>query len=246
MRASAGSWRTGSCTCCGSGWDRGSNCRPWRTRGNWETCWPPPSTRLEQERLFALARDWLEEERRRTPFEVLACELEQEIGVEGVAVQTRIDRIDRLPDGSEVIIDYKTGKAGVKDWLGERPDDPQLPLYAASREGKVAAIGFAVLRRGREFGYRGLARDEGILPATPAFTATHPARQPAGGAPAWDDLLAGWRETLAGLARGFRDGDARVAPKTAQTCRYCEQHALCRIYEQAAGGITVGGDDEDG
>lgn len=208
--------------------------------------WTARFTGLEKERLLSLARDWLEQELRRAPFEVIACELEQELAVEGVAVRTRIDRIDRLPDGSEVIIDYKTGRAGISDWLGERPDDPQLPLYAVHRKAPVAAIAFALLRRGRDSGYRGLARDEGILPDTPAFADSRQGRQPAAAdaAPDWDDLLAGWRQTLAGLARDYRDGDARVAPKTAQTCRYCEQHALCRIYEQAAGGITIAGEDD--
>jgi len=210
----------------------------------WTACF----TGLEKERLLTLARVWLEQEQRRTPFEVIGCELDQEIAVEGVAVRTRIDRIDRLPDGSEVIIDYKTGQAGVNDWLGERPDDPQLPLYAVTRDAEVVAIGFAVLKRGPDFGYRGLARDAGILPDTPAFADSRQARQlaTADAVPAWTDLLQGWRDTLGGLARRFRDGDARVDPKTPQTCRYCEQHTLCRIYEQTLGGITIGSDEEDG
>jgi len=209
--------------------------------------WTARFTGLEKERLLALARAWLEQELRRTPFEVIACELDQEIALEGVAVRTRIDRIDRLPDGSEIIIDYKTGRAGVNEWLGERPDDPQLPLYAATRDADIAAIGFAVLKRGPDFGYRGLARDEDVLPDTPAFADSRQAKQlaVADALPAWTALLSGWRDTLAGLAREIRAGDARVDPKTPQTCRYCEQHALCRIYEQAPGGITVGPDEED-
>lgn len=209
--------------------------------------WTARFTGLEKERLLILARDWLAQEQRRAPFEVIACELDQEITLEGVAVRTRIDRIDRLPGGSEVIIDYKTGRAGVSDWLGERPDDPQLPLYAVTRDADVAGIGFGVLKRGPEFGYRGLARDENVLPDTPAFADSRQARQLAGAdaLPAWTALLDGWRDTLDGLARRFRDGDARVAPKTPQTCRYCEQHALCRIYEQAIGGSTVGPDEAD-
>ena len=40
-----------------------------------------------------------------------------------------IDRVDRLADGARVLIDYKTGNAAA-DWRGERPDNPQLPIYA--------------------------------------------------------------------------------------------------------------------
>jgi len=41
----------------------------------------------------------------------------------------RIDRVDETA-GGELVIDYKTGRAATNDWLSERPDAPQLPLYA--------------------------------------------------------------------------------------------------------------------
>ena len=195
--------------------------------------WTDRFTALERARLQAVLLDWLDVERRRAPFRVLACEMERIVNIEQIEVQTRIDRIDSLPDGGEVIIDYKTGAAGTGDWLGERPDDPQLPLYAVTREADVAAVAFARLKRGPGFGYRGLARAAGILPDTPDFAATRLAGQLADGAEgaSWEVLLHGWRATLAKLAREFRQGDARVAPKRPDTCRYCDQHALCRIYD---------------
>jgi hypothetical protein len=33
------------------------------------------------------------------------------------------------------VIDYKTGEAKVAAWLGDRPDEPQLPMYALGRQG---------------------------------------------------------------------------------------------------------------
>jgi len=209
--------------------------------------WTDRFTALEQARLQGVLRDWLGEERRRAPFRVLACEMEQVVNIEQIEVQTRIDRIDTLPDGDEVIIDYKTGAAGTGDWLGERPDDPQLPLYAVTREADVAAVAFARLKRGKGFGYQGLARAAGILPDTPEFAATRVAGQLTDGveAASWEALLHGWRATLAGLAREFRQGDARVAPKRPDTCRYCDQHAFCRIYDMPSRieAIPDGGDD---
>jgi ATP-dependent helicase/nuclease subunit B len=208
--------------------------------------WTARFTALEKARLNGLLRDWLAEERRRAPFEVIACELEQDIVFEGLAVRTRLDRIDRLADGGEVIIDYKTGEASVNEWLGERPDDPQLPLYAVTREAQVAGVAFARLKRGRGFGYQGLARDAGILPGTEDFAATRIAAQVAGAGEvsSWEALLADWRATLARLARGFCEGDARVDPKSPQSCRYCDQHALCRIHETRAGArLEADGDD---
>jgi ATP-dependent helicase/nuclease subunit B len=210
--------------------------------------WTHRFTALEQARLQGILRDWLEQERRRSPFQVLGCEMEQSVSIEEIEIQTRVDRIDSLPDGGEVIIDYKTGAAGINDWLGERPDDPQLPLYAVARKADVAAIAFAGLKRGKDFGFHGLARAADILPDTPEFAATRVAEQIAGSgaSPSWEALLAGWRETLVRLAREFRAGDARVAPKKPDTCRYCDQHPLCRIYDaQSVIETMPDGDDDD-
>ncbi len=48
----------------------------------------------------------------------------------------RIDRIDEMPDGSLAVIDYKTSASvpSPSSWLGDRPSDPQLPLYALAVE----------------------------------------------------------------------------------------------------------------
>lgn len=205
--------------------------------------WTPRFTELEKSRLVNTLRDWLQQERQRAPFTVIAGEESRLVNIEGIEVNTRIDRVDRLPDGREVIIDYKTGAAGVKAWMGERPDDPQLPLYAVTRDAEVAAVAFGRLKRGREFGYQGLASEEGILPATGAFSDSRQARElisDTAPEPDWEDLLMNWRQVVTRLARDFLDGDARVDPKNAEACRYCDQHPLCRIHERPAGS-----DDDD-
>ncbi len=60
----------------------------------------------------------------------------QDVRVGPLRFQLRVDRVD-VVDEMQVLIDYKTGAAGTKDWLGERPDAPQVPLYAilAARAG---------------------------------------------------------------------------------------------------------------
>lgn len=45
---------------------------------------------------------------------VLASEIDGEMTVEGVTIKGRADRIDRLPDGSVAIVDYKTGRVPSK------------------------------------------------------------------------------------------------------------------------------------
>ena len=47
----------------------------------------------------------------------------------------------------------------------------------------------------------------------------------------WLGLKRAWRESLNGVAREFLDGHAAVSPKSANSCRYCQLWALCRIRE---------------
>ena len=182
--------------------------------------------RLEAARIGAVVQDWLQLEQQRPPFLVSELEHQHLVSLGGISVNTRIDRIDRLQDGREVIIDYKTGDPGIGAWLGERPDDPQLPLYAIAARGDIAAVVFARLKRGL-VAFIGLAQNQDLLPGV---TAVEDVR--GGTAADWHELLEAWRRALTQLARDFRQGDARVDPKKPDTCSWCDLHSLCRIYEQ--------------
>ena len=188
---------------------------------------------LEQQRLESLAEAWLDIEAARAPFEVRA-EHSGSHRVAGLDVTLRPDRLDRMDDGQLFLVDYKTGPSNPKDWFGERPDEPQLPVYAlavdAMGEGQVAGLAFAVLRAG-ELGYRGLGADDGLAPGVTEVgkSKLHGAREAAD----WQAHKALWRERLTRLARAFLEGDARVDPKVpGATCRYCGLQPLCRVHEQ--------------
>jgi len=91
---------------------------------------PPRYLELEQQRLTELVNEWLEYEAARIGFEVAATEVGRTIHLAGVTLDLRLDRIDRLIDGSLLVIDYKSGDVSPKSWELPRPDDVQLPLYA--------------------------------------------------------------------------------------------------------------------
>jgi ATP-dependent helicase/nuclease subunit B len=175
---------------------------------------------IERLRLARLAREWLDVERRRAPFEVIHIEKTQAVKVAGMAFSGRIDRMDRLAAGGHALIDYKTSRnPTANQWKPPRPDDPQLPLYAVAAQEEIAAVAFARFRAG-EMRYVGFSREKNAVPEVRA-------------AENWATLLQGWREEAEALGGAFASGAARVDPKRElATCRYCAMHALCRVYEK--------------
>jgi probable DNA repair protein len=180
---------------------------------------------IETQRLMRLLRTWLEQEKARAPFRVVAAEQKTTIKLGGLVVEGRMDRVDELDDGTRVILDYKSGKTNIKSWEGERPDEPQLPLYAVDMRQRqpVTAALFAQLRTG-DLGFNGLASRNGIAPRV----------KPVGDTEAeWQTQLDAWQTTLTRLAEAFRAGDARVDPKEfPRTCEHCGLQALCRVHER--------------
>lgn len=185
---------------------------------------------LERDRLVVLAREWLRFERGRGDFAVLATESKVAATFGGVTVNVKLDRVDRLAGGGCAVIDYKTGSASVSGWLGPRPDEPQVPMYALASGEDVVAVAFARVKVG-ENEFKGLARAENILPGATLVTKSR-ARQARGYAD-WAALRDGWQRELDALGRAFAAGEARLAPKHGeQTCARCDQALLCRVAER--------------
>jgi ATP-dependent helicase/nuclease subunit B len=191
-----------------------------------------PFAGLERKRLAKLAREWLEVERERLPFVVVAMEEKRKLAVAGLELNGRIDRMDKLERGGHALIDYKTGRPTPNEWLGERPDDPQLPLYALNAKEDIAAVAFAKLKTG-EMRYMGFSEGKDVIPEVKQ-------------AKDWDALVEGWKKELDALGSGFASGDARVDPKKLlATCRYCDLQPLCRVYERVNALTESDGDADD-
>ena len=176
---------------------------------------------LEKQRLQKLLFEWLDIEKSRSGFSIAGIEAASMVSVGGLQVQVRADRVDVLPDGREIILDYKTGQLKPRGWEGERPDEPQLPLYCATSDHPVAGAAFAMIRTG-ELRFRGLTAGDVSLPAL--------SKMPIDPALPFERQVLEWRLVLEHLAEDFRAGKAGVDPKPG-ACDNCGLRALCRIRE---------------
>ena len=182
---------------------------------------------LERTRLGELLHEWLQVERERDEFRVVAREEQAVVNVGGLVLSFRLDRVDSLARGGELLIDYKTGQSSIAMWMGERPEEPQLPLYQLARPVPPQAVAFAQVRRG-ECGLSGLSADIGVAEGI----ARLPSSRFANVFSDWPTLLAHWRATVVALAIRFRSGAAPVDPKKGSlTCRNCDLSTLCRVSE---------------
>jgi len=188
---------------------------------------------LEGRRLAGLLCRWLDlEAERPDDFSVEAREEDRELSLGELHLRLRLDRIDRLTDGSRLIIDYKTGRPdALKAWFEDPPRRPQLPLYALA-DADASGIAYAFLRPDA-LAWRGIA-EHPLLEGIEAAADHGPAAAEDDPAPAsLQQLREGWRSSLTALAGDYVAGVNDVAPEPG-ACRYCARHALCRIADADA------------
>lgn len=188
------------------------------------TDWEQAYVDLQRARLAGLLNPWLDLELDREPFTVRFSEEEsRDVNIGPLRLNLRVDRVDMTEEG-DVIIDYKTGGAKSAQWQSERPDEPQLPLYAvlsnaAQPETPLADIAFAQIRAGKEMAFESFTRK------ITANKETSKRRDIS-----LEDQLIEWRRILEDIATAFHRGDSQVDPKNyPTTCTHCAQRILCRL-----------------
>lgn len=191
----------------------------------------PRMVELEKSRLAELLSQWLDVEKQRTAFRVVATESASSVSIAGQTLQVRIDRVDQLADGSLAIIDYKSGVCSTRQWQGERLDEPQLPLYCVTfstqpPEGEINTLTFAEVNIDRQ-GFVGISSHPDIGPGitTPETTRNWEMQED------WVEIKSQWQRSLEALMNEFIEGHANVDPKQAGSCQYCHLQTLCRIHD---------------
>jgi ATP-dependent helicase/DNAse subunit B len=220
---------------------------------------PAPYIDLEETRLVRLVTEWLKYESTRVPFTVEETEAVRTVTISGLNMNLRLDRVDRLMDGSPLVIDYKTGIVDPKSWDLPRPDDLQLPLY------KV--FGLEPMQPSLFDSYGGPASG-GLVFAKVRTGDTFFAGRVADATKTIDSGLTGksalvrrkltgldesnWKEYIEGLAEEFANGRAVVDPRDyPKTCERCGLQSVCRVQEpenraRIEEEENVGEDDDEG
>jgi len=157
----------------------------------------------ETRRLRRLLHMLVERDRERGSFHIVELERNHAIEVAGIRLDVRLDRVDEMPDGSKLVIDYKSGAHfSLARCHGERPTKLQLPLYAAFGEADGIALYWLHAEQVRvdatgnvDFGglIEGRYRREYLLDDA-----------------AWRAQIEQWGEIVEGLISEFLQGDCRI------------------------------------
>ncbi len=176
----------------------------------------PLVQQVERERLQQLVETCIDWERKRPPFTVKEVEQAHTIQLADLTFNIRVDRIDKV-GSKDWIIDYKTTLPSAKPWYADRPQDPQLLLYALL-DSQINALLFIQLKKGtlKIGGISELDFEmEGLKPIQSAET--------------WGSLQAHWLEVLTKLAEEFKQGHCPPTPASSSLCQVCDFPSLCRI-----------------
>jgi probable DNA repair protein len=147
---------------------------------------------LERQRLEKIIHQWLEIERQRQPFEVKQTEQKKQLSFGELQISLIMDRLD-IVNNETLVIDYKTGAVKADVWLGDRPADPQLPLYILACDPQPTGCAFALLN-GNEQKFLGISNNK-IIPGVKASEN-------------WQLQVEEWRQSIDALAQEFVQGKA--------------------------------------
>ncbi len=172
---------------------------------------------VECAKLKNLVKACLDWERKRPPFAVEALEEAFTINLANIDFKVRVDRLDKLEDGSKWIIDYKSSLPSSLPWNEERPKEPQLLLYALLDE-TINGLIFAQLKKG-QLTCKGLTAEKQELPGLTSLKKDQN----------WEDCRENWQLLLTELAEEFSKGHCPPKPASAALCQSCEVQQICRF-----------------
>jgi hypothetical protein len=162
---------------------------------------------------------WLDFEKTRSPYQVVSVETNKSVRIGQLQLDLRLDRIDQMEDGSQLVIDYKSGTATTAGWRLPRLSDPQLPLYASTVDN---ASGIALMQ---------ISEERSTLIGVGEHEIHGLSNSQDFGFETFKDLANAWNSYLEDIATSFVNGYAAVDPIDKTICRRCHLQGLCRVFD---------------
>lgn len=185
---------------------------------------------VERLRLKNLLQDYLQLEKQRPPFAVIATEKEKHFNLNGLHFKIRLDRVDQDAKGNVIIIDYKTGNFDVSQIWGERPKAPQLPLYYLAEKAIIPQALMVIKLQTKKCAFEGVTHDNVDITGLQSLKNLKDSEIPL----EWEALNAYWTQHLGQLTHDFQQGQAQVDPIDKNICNYCDLGPFCRIAQRRA------------
>lgn len=167
---------------------------------------------LRLKRLILSCLDW---EKTRPAFEVTALEESYSIHVAGLDFKVRVDRLDQVND-TKWVIDYKSNLPASKPWNEERPQEPQLLLYALLDQ-QINTLVLIQLKTGKVL-CNGMSEEKLDLKGITALKKEQ----------SWEQCRKDWLQQLTLLSEEFQQGFCPPKPVKAALCTHCDFQNLCR------------------
>lgn len=203
--------------------------------GHYLADWPRALRLLEMERSQTVILSWLSFEATRAPFRVAECEQSHQLilgSLDGLSLKVSLDRLDQLPNGQSLLIDYKTGKhlpEPAKDWMGPRLKNVQLLAYVQvlSEAGEPpSALLWGQLHAG-SVALQGLAQSDIGIDGVAVLS------EQAWGSLGWSEQLLAWRGRLTDLGESFTRGDTSNVVWHHKDMNFCTIRSLLRLHEES-------------
>lgn len=181
------------------------------------TSFPKLMQTVEHKRLKRLVHACLTWDKSRPAFAVEAIEESFTLTLGELEFRVRVDRIDRLQTGEKWILDYKSRLPSPLPWHEERPESPQLLLYALLDDA-IRGLLFVELK-GAQTACRGFVEDALEIQGMKAIQQDE----------SWSTYQHAWHQRLTTLAHEFQTGHCVPHPPKKSTCLTCNFQSLCRI-----------------
>jgi len=169
---------------------------------------------FERQRMRSLLAELLQADSEREPFAVAEVEHRLDFEHAGARFELRADRIDRLADGSLLIIDYKTGRRRPLAGRDGSPVDLQVVVYAVALRQRIGGLALLYVHR------------HGIQPVAVGSSIEWRPQDEA----EWTAMLARWKAEVFTAIEAMAAGDVRVNIRGDQE-RSRQLDILCRAAE---------------